>query len=46
MKLSLEVLREERRRLPAPPPAVLAPAQLRDKRGQVSRALLSLQLIR
>lgn len=46
MKLSLQVLREEQRRLPTPPPAVLAPAQLQDKRGQMSRALLSLQRIR
>lgn len=46
VKLSLQVLREEQRRLPTPPPADLGAAQLRDKRGQMSRALHSLQLIR
>lgn len=43
---SLQVLREEQRRLPAAARFHLGPAQLQGRRGQMSRALQSLQLIR
>lgn len=46
MNHSLQVLREERRRLCHTPSSDLSPAQLQDKCGPMSRALQSLQLIR
>ncbi|XP_011605069.2 HAUS augmin-like complex subunit 6 [Takifugu rubripes] len=43
---SLQLLREERRRLPDAPGAGVGAARLQDTRGQMSRALQSLQLLR
>lgn len=43
---SLQLLREERRRLAAAPGPAVGAAPLQDARGQMSRALQSLQLLR
>lgn len=46
MNQSLLLLREERLRLPDAPKADVGAARLQDTRGQMSRALQSLQLLR